>query len=135
MQTDPFSNERDSKAIVMELLSAFNSFKQRLEDPNYIQMENSIRQMMEGQKDMRSDISELKKQLLNPFDGVIVETKKNTEFREGTEEDKVSYLTIVEEHKALMRWKSNIVKFGIALLTSAGAIIAFLISEFVIKGK
>lgn len=132
MQTDPFNNERDSKAIVMELLNAFNSFKQRLEDPNYIQMENAIRQMMEGQKDMRSDISELKKQLLNPFDGVIVETKKNTEFRESSEESRVEYLKLIEEHKSLIRWKSNVIKIGVALLTSAGAIVAFLLSEFVI---
>lgn len=132
MQTDPFNNERDSKAIVMELLNAFNSFKQRLEDPNYIQMENAIRQMMEGQKDMRSDISELKKQLLNPFDGVIVETKKNTEFRESSEESRAEYLKLIEEHKSLIRWKSNVIKIGVALLTSAGAIIAFLLSEFVI---
>jgi len=132
MQTDPFNNERDSKAIVMELLNAFNSFKQRLEDPNYIQMENAIRQMMEGQKDMRSDITELKKQLLNPFDGVIVETKKNTEFRESSEESKAEYLKLIEEHKSLIRWKSNVIKIGVALLTSAGAIVAFLLSEFVI---
>lgn len=132
MQTDPFNNERDSKAIVMELLNAFNSFKQRLEDPNYIQMENAIRQMMEGQKDMRSDISELKKQLLNPFDGVIVETKKNTEFRESSEESRAEYLKLIEEHKSLIRWKSNVIKIGVALLTSAGAIVAFLLSEFVI---
>lgn len=132
MQTDPFNNERDSKAIVMELLNAFNSFKQRLEDPNYIQMENAIRQMMEGQKDMRSDITELKKQLLNPFDGVIVETKKNTEFRESSEESKAEYLKLIEEHKSLIRWKSNVIKIGVALLTSGGAIVAFLLSEFVI---
>ena len=132
MQTDPFNNERDSKAIVMELLNAFNSFKQRLEDPNYIQMENAIRQMMEGQKGMRSDITELKKQLLNPFDGVIVETKKNTEFRESSEESKAEYLKLIEEHKSLIRWKSNVIKIGVALLTSAGAIVAFLLSEFVI---
>jgi hypothetical protein len=31
-----------------------------------------------------------------------------------------------------MRWKSNVIKIGVALLTSAGAIVAFLLSEFVI---
>jgi hypothetical protein len=130
---DPFNNQRDSKEIVLELLSAFNSFKQRLEDPNYIQMENAIRQIIDGQKDMRQDISELKKQLLNPFDGVIVETKKNTEFREDSEVNRVEYLKIVEEHKGLVRWKATMQKVGVAILTSAGAIIAFLLSEFVIK--
>ena len=123
-------NEKDNKELVLELLNAFNSFKQKLEDPNYIQMENALRQMMEGQKDMREDISELKRQLLNPFDGVIVETRKNTEFREVQEAKEEVNDILIEEHKSLMRWKSNVTRIGIAIGTSAGAIITWLISTF-----
>lgn len=126
-------NERSNKELVMELLNAFNSFKQKLEDPNYVQMELALKQMMEGQKDMRQDISDLKKQLLNPYDGVIVETKKNTEFRQDQEEKMITNATLIEEHKALMRWKSTMTKVGVAVLSSAGAIIAFVISEFIMK--
>lgn len=127
-------NQKDNKELVLELLNAFNSFKQRLEDPNYMQMENAIRQMMEGQKDMREDISELKRQLLNPFDGVIVETRKNTEFREALEEREDTNDRLIEEHKSLMRWKSNMQKVAIAIGTSAGAIITWLISTFLMNG-
>ena len=67
-------NGRDNKELVLELLNAFNSFKQKLEDPNYIQMENSIRQMMEGQKEMREDISELKE----AFSNAGIEDDKNS---------------------------------------------------------
>lgn len=129
---DQFGN-RDNRELVLELLSAFNSFKQKLEDPNYIQMENAIRQMMDGQKEMREDISELKRQLLNPFDGVIVETLKNTKYREEQEEWKTERVKLIEEHKALMRWKANFQKVLIALGTSAGAVITWIISEFVMK--
>ena len=126
-------NGKDNKQLVLELLTAFNSFKQKLEDPNYMQMESALRQMMEGQKDMREDISELKKQLLNPFDGVIVETRKNTEFRENKESMNEAYDKLIEEHKSLMRWKSNVQKIGIALGTSAGAVITWLISTFLMN--
>jgi len=126
-------NGRDNRELVLELLTAFNSFKQKLEDPNYIQMENSLRQMMEGQTEMREDISELKRQLLNPFDGVIVETRKNTEFRELQQEREEVNDKLVEEHKSLMRWKSNVQKIGIALGTSAGAVITWLISTFLMN--
>ena len=37
--------------------------------------------MMENQRDMKADVKDLKKKLLNPIDGVIVNTNKNTEFR------------------------------------------------------
>ena len=130
---DQFGGEKNNRELVMELLSAFNSFKHRLEDPNYVQMENAIRQMMEGQKEMKEDISELKRQLLNPFDGVIVETRKNTEFREEYIENRVEMTKLIEEHKALVRWKANMQKIGVAILTSAGAIAAWILSEFVIK--
>ena len=129
---DPFEG-RNSRELINELLNAFNSFKQKLEDPNYIQMENSLRQMMEGQKEMREDISELKRQLLNPFDGVIVETRKNTEYREEQEDLSAEYDKLIEEHKSLMRWKSNVQKIGIAIGTSAGAIITWLISTFIMN--
>jgi len=126
-------NGKDNKQLVLELLTAFNSFKQKLEDPNYMQMESALRQMMEGQKDMREDISELKRQLLNPFDGVIVETRKNTEFRENKESMDEVYDNLIEEHKSLMRWKSNMQKVFVALGTSAGAVITWLISTFLMK--
>jgi hypothetical protein len=129
---DPLNN-KDNRELISDLLNAFNSFKQKLEDPNYIQMENAIRQMMEGQKEMRDDISELKRQLLNPFDGVIVETRKNTEERESREGMEETYDKLIEEHKSLMRWKSNVQKIGIALGTSAGAVITWLISTFLMN--
>lgn len=129
---DPLNN-KDNRELISDLLNAFNSFKQKLEDPNYIQMENAIRQMMEGQKEMRDDISELKRQLLNPFDGVIVETRKNTEARESRESMEETYDKLIEEHKSLMRWKSNVQKIGIALGTSAGAVITWLISTFLMN--
>jgi len=122
-------NGKDNKELVLELLTAFNSFKQKLEDPNYMQMESALRQMMEGQKDMREDISELKRQLLNPFDGVIVETRKNTEFRENKESMDEVYDNLIEEHKSLMRWKSNMQKVFVAL----GTVITWLISTFLMK--
>lgn len=127
-------DNKDNKELVLELLNAFNSFKQKLEDPNYMQMENALRQMMESQADMRKDISELKKQLLNPFDGVIVETRKNTEFREAVEDREETNDVLIEEHKSLMRWKSNMQKVAIAIGTSAGAIITWLISTFLMNG-
>jgi len=130
---DNLNSEKGNRELVLDLLNAFNSFKQKLEDPNYVQMEAAIRQMMEGQKEMRQDISELKRQLLNPYDGVIVETRKNTDFRIDTEEMKMENAKLIEEHKALMRWKANLQKVGVGILTSAGAIIAWVLSEFVFR--
>lgn len=126
-------SEKSNSELVRELLEAFSSLKQKIEDPNYIQLENAIEQLISNQKEMKEDLSELKKRLLNPYDGAIVELRKNTEFRQEQEKSKKDFEQLVEEHKSLMRWKSNVQKIGIALLSSAGAVAAWFLSEFISK--
>ena len=75
--------DKTPKELIEELYVLFSTFKQRMEDPNFIQVENTLTQLMENQMEMKTELRELKKQLLNPYDGVIVETKKNTEYRES----------------------------------------------------
>ena len=62
------SPERSNEDILKELIAAFSSLKQKMEDPNYIALDNSMKTLMENQKDMKRDITDLKKALLNPFD-------------------------------------------------------------------
>ena len=80
--------------------------------------------------EMKSELRELKKQLLNPYDGVIVETRKNTDFRLEQEKAQKEYADLVEEHKGLVRFKANATKVGLAILTSAGAVIAFFLNKW-----
>jgi len=122
--------ERSPQEMILELYDLFSSFKRRIEDPNYIQIENTLEKLVENQNEMKEEIRGLKKQLLNPFDGVIVENKKNSEFREEQEAWKVERDRLIEEHKHLMRWKTSVVKFAIATLTASGAIITFFLTKY-----
>lgn len=122
--------DKTPKELVEELYELFSSFKQRMEDPNYIQLENTLSQLVENQMEMKQEMKELKRQLLNPFDGVIVETRKNTEYVKGLQEKEQEWSKVIEEHKSLVRWKANMVKFGIASLTALGAIISFFLNKY-----
>lgn len=124
------NQDKTPKELIEELYGLFASFKQRMEDPNFIQVENTLSQLMENQMEMKSELRELKKQLLNPYDGVIVETRKNTDFRLEQEKAQKEYADLVEEHKGLVRFKSNATKVGLAILTSAGAVIAFFLNKW-----
>lgn len=123
------SQERSPQEMILELYDLFSSFKRRIEDPNYIHIENSLEKLIENQNEMKEEIRGLKKQLLNPFDGVIVENKKNSEFRQEQEEWKAERDKLIEEHKSLVRWKNGVVKVLIALLTASGAIVTFLLRK------
>lgn len=122
--------EKTPKELIEDMYNLFATFKQRMEDPNFIQIENSLTQLMESQAEMKAEIKELKRHLLNPFDGVIVETKKNTEFRLDQQEKEAAQGVVLEEHKSLVRWKSNVQKVSVAVLTSIGAIIAFFLNKY-----
>ena len=125
------NQDRSPQEMVTELYTLFSSFKKRIEDPNYIQIENTLEQLVKSQEEMKSEVRELKKQLLNPFDGVIVENKKNSEFREAQEAWIKERDDLVEEHKSLVRWKNTITKISIAVLTSAGAILTWFLSKYI----
>lgn len=127
------AQEKNAQEMVQELYELFSSFKKRIEDPNYIQIENTLSQLVDNQNEMKDEIKSLKTQLLNPYDGVIVENKKNSEFREAQEAWLKEREELIEQHKSLVRWKGSISKVGIAVLSSIGVVITWVISKYVSK--
>ena len=124
------SDNRSNSDIVRELLEAFTSLKNKMEDPNYIQLESTMKQLVSNQNDMKADMSELKSKLLNPFDGAIVEIRKNTEFRHEWEKREREIEKMQEEHRDLVKWKAHLTKFFWAVITSLGAVGTWLLSKY-----
>jgi len=125
--------ERSNEELLKELMMAFTSLKQKMEDPNYIALDNSIKTMMENQRDMKADVKDLKKKLLNPIDGVIVNTNKNTEFRLDYSKLQDERDGLVEDVNHLKRWKSMYIKIFWTLFTGAVGVATFLIGESIIN--
>jgi hypothetical protein len=125
--------EKSNEDLLKELMVAFSSLKQKMEDPNYIALDNSIKTMMENQRDMKADVKDLKRKLLNPIDGVIVNTNKNTEFRLDYSKLQDERDTLVEDVNHLKRWKSMYIKIFWTLFTGAVGVATFLIGESIIN--
>jgi hypothetical protein len=125
--------KKSNEDLVNELISAFANLRKKLEDPTYIQLNTSIEHLMQNQKEMKEDLSEMKKMLLNPFNGAFVEIQKNTAYRKENEDKEEHYDEILEEHKALVRWRSSFTRLGLAVITSLGAILTWLLSEFILN--
>lgn len=122
--------EKTPKELIEELYTLFSSFKSRMEDPNFIQVENMMSQLMENQMEMKQELRDLKKKLLDPDNGVVVQTNKNTSFRKEIEGRQSMTAELIEEHKALVRFKSNATKVGLAFLTALGGVITFFLNKF-----
>ena len=131
------SNEHDktNEQILKDLIQAFSSLKQKMEDPNYAALDSQMRNMLENQKDMKADVKDLKKRLLNPFDGVIVNTNKNTEFRLEYEKLQEERDQLENDVQQLIKWKGTYLKVFWALFTAALGIITFLIGESIINSQ
>lgn len=126
-------NKKSSEEILKELVKAFSSLKQKMEDPNYIALSNDLRNLTQNQSDMKRDLKDLKKAMLNPFDGVIVNTNKNTEFRLEYEKLQEERDKLSEDVSHLLKWKSMYIKVFWALFTAALGVITFLIGESIIN--
>jgi hypothetical protein len=123
-------NPRSSTEIINEMYDMFSNFKKRIEDPDYIQLENMLNQLMKNQLEMKEEMRNIKLKLLNPYDGIVVESRKNTEWREEKEDKEEEYDRLIEEHNALMRWKGMVTKVTIGILTGLGGLVTFLISKY-----
>lgn len=120
--------DKSNAELVKELITAFTELKTKLEDPNRLYLENSIKQLIENQNEMKDAISGLKKEILNPYSGVVVETIKNTEFRQKMEEKGDLGIDLLTEHKELMKWKSTITRMGWIMISTILGMMAFLIT-------
>ena len=127
------SDNRSNSELVKELLEAFSALKNKMEDPNYVQLEGSIKQLIDNQNDMKADMSELKQRLLNPYDGAIVEIRKNTEFRNDWERQQKDLDKMQEEHRDLLKWKGNFTKIFCTIFTTAVGVMAYMITNILNK--
>jgi predicted RNA-binding protein with EMAP domain len=86
-----------------------------------------LKQILESQKEMKEDISELKYTLLNPEDGVIVKVNKNTDFRKSSEKKSDEYHQLIKDLEDLKGWKQTVIK---VLWILFGAVVTILTKVF-----
>ena len=112
------------KELLEDLLSEIKHIKTHI--PN-----GELKQMMQDMQNMKEDIKELKYTLLNPDNGVIVTTNKNTAFRKSMESNERDFLAKMIELEGIKRWKEGVTKALWILFTALAGIIIRLLTEVV----
>ena len=74
-------------------------------------------------ENVKEDLSDLKYTLLNPDNGVIVNTNKNTDFRKKIETGERDFQIQVMDVEELKRWKNGVNKALWILFTVVAGII------------
>jgi len=82
-----------------------------------------LKQMQKDMSELKTDMSDMKYTLLNPDDGVIVNTNKNTEFRVDMQAGQKEFNNQMSELEGLKRWQSGVNKALWIIFGSLAALI------------
>tara|TARA_B100001057_G_scaffold409830_1_gene424658 strand:+ start:167 stop:526 length:360 start_codon:yes stop_codon:yes gene_type:complete len=69
-----------------------------------------LKLMQKDIEEMKEDVSDLKYTLLNPENGVIVNTNKNTEYRVELQKNEVDFRNKLAELEDMKRWKEGVTR-------------------------
>jgi hypothetical protein len=111
------NNQDDLRMILEEL----RNMRSHLPNGELKILQSNMDELRESQKTMKDDLSELKKKLLDPNDGVIVRVNENTKFRLQEEDRFEDYMKINVDVQDLKKWQGGVNK---ALWIIFGALIA-----------
>ena len=89
-----------NQELLEEILKELLHIKRQL--PN-----GELKTLMNEMKEVKADISDIKRRILDPEDGIIVKVNKNTHFREEYED---CFQTLEQDVKSLDAWKGDGVK-------------------------
>jgi hypothetical protein len=107
--------------LMKQILDELSRLKSNMPNGDLKHLQDGIEGLRLDQKSLRDDISDIKKKLLDPDDGVIVKVNENTKFRIQEEDRYEDYLQFNSDIKESKNWQSGVNK---ALWILFAAIIA-----------
>jgi len=114
--------ERFQQTLLMkQILEEIAYLKSKMPNGELLAMQNNLEFLKTNQNSMKDDLSDLKKKLLDPENGVIVKVNENTKFRLSEERRNEEYVQYTSDLDSLKKWQSGVNK---ALWLIFGCIIA-----------
>ena len=110
-----------------EILEEIEFLKKKLPNGEFALLKKSVEDLSSGQESLRSSIRELKQQLLDPDNGVVVRVNRNSEFRKDSEQRgplcQQSFENMEDNVNSILGWKDNVTKALWILFTGIAGII------------
>ena len=93
-----------------EILEQIEYLKKKLPNGELTLLKKSVEDLQEGQRELRDGMKEIKKQLLDPDNGVVVRVNRNSEFRREKEEKYPKLEKAFEQIHSMVAWKNGVTK-------------------------
>ena len=115
-----------------EILEEIEFLKTKLPNGEFALLKKSVEDLSSGQNALKSSIRELKQQLLDPDNVVVVRVNRNSDFRKESEQRgplcQQSFENMEDNVNSILGWKDNVSKALWILFTGiAGLIIKTLV--------
>jgi hypothetical protein len=118
----------ESSVVMRAILEELSIMKSKMSSGDWKIIQLGMEELKNSQTEMKKDLSDLKRKLLDPDDGVIVKVNENTKFRieqeKMNEKEEEEFKSMVLEHAELMKWKNGVTKALWIFFTSLVGIIA-----------
>ena len=110
-----------------EILEEIEFLKTKLPNGEFALLKKSVEDLSVGQNALKSSIRELKQQLLDPDNGVVVRVNRNSDFRKESEQRgplcQQSFENMEDNVNSILGWKDNVSKALWILFTGIAGII------------
>ena len=114
-----------------EILEEIEFLKKKLPNGEFALLKKSVEDLSIGQNSLKSSIRELKQQLLDPDNGVVVRVNRNSEFRKDSEKRgplcQQSFENMEDSVNNILGWKDNVSKALWILFTAVVGLIIKLV--------
>ena len=104
------SETKESTKMMERILEELVSMRSKLPNGELKVLQTSIDDLKHSQDSIKSDVSELKKKLLDPDSGVVVRLNQNTQYIQDKKEMEDYYDEIIDQHRDLLSWKNSMTK-------------------------
>ncbi len=113
--------------LMKEILGEIKDLKSSMPNGEIKILQTSMDDLKREQKSIKDDMSDIKKKLLDPDDGVIVKVNENTRFRMQEQDRYDDYMQFTIDIQEMKTWKKGVnqalwILFG-ALIAVAGKVI------------
>ena len=114
-----------------EILEEIEFLKKKLPNGEFALLKKSVEDLSIAQNSLKSSIRELKQQLLDPDNGVVVRVNRNSEFRKDSEQRgplcQQSFENMEDSVNNILGWKDNVSKALWILFTAVVGLIIKLV--------
>lgn len=101
---------KESTKMMERILEELVFMRSKLPNGELKVIQTSIDDLKNSQDSIKSDVSELKRKLLDPETGIVVRLNQNTQYIQDKKEMEDYYDEIIDQHKDLLSWKNNMTK-------------------------